>query len=275
MGVKNLVINRPAFYLSEPGYFNYVILISKLLSIFGSTYPLSSTKQISESFPNQNIWTITGADQPIKIQSQYRISRFLKGFKNAGRRQWDRYGLDVLIGAQLPDVLIDVGANIGEVSKYAKNLGIPRVLAIDPDPIAGECLKFNLRDSNIEIDTRALGEVSGKVTFYSQARSADSSLFKPLGEYIEVEVESVTLDEVVKEYNLAGKILFKMDAEGFEPEILRSGGEALKQITWASIDAGAERGNQTTVDEVVKILGKAGFDSIQISPSNIVTAWRR
>jgi 2-iminoacetate synthase ThiH len=65
-----------------------------------------------------------------------------------------------------------------------------------------------------------------------------------------------------------------MDAEGFEPEILRSGSKALKQITWAAIDAGAERGTQTTVDEVLEILAQAGFDSIKVSPTNIVTACR-
>jgi hypothetical protein len=119
-----------------------------------------------------------------------------------------------------------------------------------------------------------LGETSGKVTFYSQARSADSSLFKPTGDFIEVQVQSLTLDDFFAEKSIMGNILFKMDAEGFEPEILRSGRGALRQIKWAAIDAGAERGNQTTVDEVVQILTEAGFDSVEISMNNIVTASR-
>lgn len=193
---------------------------------------------------------------------------------NAGNRQWDRYGLTGLVGAQLPDALIDVGANIGEVSYYAKRLGIDRVIAIDPDPIAAECLEFNLQNTQVEIDSRALGETSGNVTFYSQAHSADSSLFKPVGDFIEVEVQSLTLDDFFAEKSVKGNILFKMDAEGFEPEILRSGRNALRQIKWAAIDAGAERGNQTTVDDVVQILTEAGFESVQVSATNIVTASR-
>jgi hypothetical protein len=99
-------------------------------------------------------------------------------------------------------------------------------------------------------------------------------LFKPQGKFIEIEVDSLTLDEFLKEKEVRGKILFKMDAEGFEPEILKGGRNALKQVKWAAIDAGAERDNQTTVTEVVEILTEAGFDSIKVSPTNIVTASR-
>lgn len=274
MGVKNLIINRPAFHLSEPNYFRYILIISKIFSFFGNTYSLKSKTQPSRALPTKNIWIIEGTDRPLKIQSQYRISRFLKGFLNAGKRQWDRYGLTELVGTQLPDALIDVGANIGEVSFYANRLGIKRVIAVDPDPIASECLEFNLQDTQIEIDFRAFGETNSKVTFYSQAQSADSSLFKPMGDFIEVEVQSITLDAFLSEKSLNGDILFKMDAEGFEPEILKSGRNALTKIKWAAIDAGAERGNQTTVDEVVQILSEAGFDLVNVSATNIVTASR-
>ncbi len=274
MGFKNLVVNRPAFHLSEPNYFRYIIAISKVFKLFGSAYSLKSKPQTSQAFPSQNVWIIDGAERPIMIQSQYRISRFLKGFLHAGNRQWDRYGLTGLVGTQLPDTLIDVGANIGEVSYYAKQIGISRVIAVDPDPIAGECLEFNLWNTQIEIDSRALGQTNGNVTFYSQAHSADSSLFKPTGDFIEVEVQSLTLDEFFSEKSVKGKVLFKMDAEGFEPEILRGGRFALKQIKWAAIDAGAERGNETTVDEVVQILNEAGFNSVKVSATNIVTASR-
>ncbi len=274
MGIKNLVINRPAFHLSEQNYFRYIIFLSRILSLFGKSKALKFKVQGSRAFPNKNIWIIEGAERTLKIQSQYRISRFLKGFLNAGYRQWNRYGLNNLVQSELPDVLIDVGANIGEVSYFAKHLGIKRVIAIEPDPIASECLLFNLEENKIEIDSRALGEKSGEVTFYSQSRSADSSLFKPSGDFIEIKVQSLTLDELMSEKCIEGKILFKMDAEGFEPEILRSGKNALLKIKWAAIDAGAERGNQTTVDEVVEILHEAKFDFVQVSETNIVTASR-
>ena len=272
--VKNLIINRPAFYLSESNYCRYVILLSKFLSISGETYSLKCIEQNSSSVVDQIVWKIEGIDIPIIIQSQYRISRFLKGFSHAGKRQWDRYGLSDLIGVQAPDVLIDIGANIGEVSFFASRAGISRVIAIDPDPIAGECLQFNLRDTDVEIDLRAIGEKNGRVSFYSKAQSADSSFFKPEGKYFLVDVESLTLDKFFCEKGVSGNVLLKMDAEGFEPEILRSGLVAIQNIKWVAIDASAERGRETTVEEVVRILNNSGFQFISVSHSNIVTASR-
>ena len=198
----------------------------------------------------------------------------MKGFENAGRRQWNRYGITDLIGSELPDIVIDVGANVGEVSFFAHSLGIPRVIAVEPDPIVKECLAFNLNSTNVELDNRALGENSGNVTFYSQARSADSSLFKPSGDFMEILVQSITLDGFFVENKIRGDVLFKMDAEGFEPEILRGGLQALRSIRWIAVDAGAERGQETTVSEVVKILEVTGFKSVKVSTTNIVTASR-
>lgn len=274
MGLKNLVVNRPAFHLSEQNYFLYIIFISKILNLFGFSYSLKAASFSTKFSQDVKVWRIDGLDRPIMIQSQYRISRFMKGFENAGRRQWNRYGISDLIGSELPDTVIDVGANVGEVSFFANSLGISRIIAVEPDPIVRECLSFNLNGTNIELDIRALGEKSGDVTFYSQARSADSSLFKPSGNFREIMVQSITLDEFFFESQIAGDVLFKMDAEGFEPEILRGGLQALRSIRWIAVDAGAERGNETTVSEVVKILEVSGFKSVKVSTTNIVTASR-
>lgn len=50
-----------------------------------------------------------------------------------------------------------------------------------------------------------------------------------------------------------------MDAEGFEPEILRSGLEALNIIKFLAIDTGPERNGTTTTKEVASILTSIGF----------------
>lgn len=271
--IKNFIINRPAFFLSEKNYFRYIIILSNILFSLGLSEKLKSKKVYLDSLQKE-LWELKGNSFLIRIQSQYRVSRFLKGFVHAGRRQWIRYGIDDLVGRERPDVLIDLGANVGEVSIYAHTLGIRRIIAIEPDPIVLECLKFNLKETASEIEGLAIGNVTGKVTFYSQSHSADSSLFKPEGEATEVSVESMTLNDFCDEKNLSGTILLKMDAEGFEPEILESGISALEKMKYVAVDAGAERGNQSTVEDVVRILSQANFADIRVSSKLIVTAKR-
>lgn len=274
MNLKNLIINKPAFCLSNKYYFRYIITLSWLLGIFGITYKLRSQKIKSKLHANVDIWEIRGMEQSIRIQSQYRISRFLKGFTYAGNRQWHRYGIPKLVGSSIPDVLIDVGANIGEVSFYGWSIGIKRIIAVEPDPIAISCLEFNLKGTSAELDFRALGENSGEAIFYLKSHSADSSLFKPEGDSTTLIVKTISFKTFIEEKSITGKILLKMDAEGFEPEILRSGLSVLQKIKWVAIDCGAERKGQATVQEVVKILKEAKFSYINVSMTDIVTAAR-
>jgi FkbM family methyltransferase len=271
--IKNFIINRPAFLLSEKNYFRYIIFLSNILFWLGLSEKLKSKKVYLDSIQKE-LWEVKGNSFLIRIQSQYRVSRFLKGFIHSGKRQWIRYGINDLVGLQKPDVLIDLGANISEVSIYAHTLGVRKIIAIEPDPIALECLKFNLRQTSVDIEGIAIGNITGNVTFYSQSHSADSSLFKPEGEATEILVGSMTLNDFCSERDLHGSILLKMDAEGFEPEILESGISALEKIKYVTVDAGAERGNQSTVEDVIRILSQANFDDIKVSSNLIVTAKR-
>jgi hypothetical protein len=147
MNFKNHIINKPAFYLSENMYFHYIIALSRILSFAKLSYALRWRALESTTAPKNPIFEISGLDTNIRIQSKYRVSRFLKGFAHAGERQWIRYGIPQLLGDERPDALIDVGANVGEVSYFGYVSGISRIIAIDPDPTVFECLAFNLVNS--------------------------------------------------------------------------------------------------------------------------------
>ncbi len=274
MGIKHLVVNKPAFYLSENAYFEYIKKLSLFLSFNGRFSQIKTEQIYSKSKDGEFLWKLNLGNEEILIQSKYRISRFLRGFNFAGERQWKRYGIPDLLQGGIPDVLIDIGANIGEVSGYALEVGVSQVFAIEPDPMAYECLEFNLSSSGASLEKLAIGEIDGDAVFYSQPHSADSSLFKPAGDYEEILVQSMRLDTFVHAKKIVGNVLFKMDAEGFEPEVLKSGPKALKIIKWVAIDAGAERGHKSTASEVIEILRNAGFTEIFVSDQNIVTARR-
>lgn len=274
MGIKNLVVNKPAFFLTEDAYFKYIKMLSTLLSLSGRFSRIKSEQVQSISNNGVVLWKLNLRNTEILIQSKYRISRFLKGFDFAGERQWVRYGIPGLLQGEVPDALIDIGANIGEVSGYASKIGIPQVFAIEPDPIVYECLQFNMSSKAINLEKLAIGENDGEVIFYSQPHSADSSFFKPVGDFHEILVQSMTLDTFFQSRDVVGNVLFKMDAEGFEPEVLKSGPNALSKIKWVAIDAGAERGQDSTASEVVEILKRAGFVDIAVSDQKIVMARR-
>jgi hypothetical protein len=100
------------------------------------------------------------------------------------------------------------------------------------------------------------------VNFYSLPNSADSSLINPGNNAKLIRINSITLDYFFEDHRIdrsCGTILLKMDAEGFEPEILYSGSNALKLIRYLAIDTGPERNGKTTTLEVSRILKDANF----------------
>ena len=76
-------------------------------------------------------------------------------------------------------------------------------------------------------------------------------------------VETLTLDNFIYKENLSNKRikLLKLEAEGFEPEVLLGGKNSLKNIEYICADLGPERGvaENLTVVEVNEILERAGF----------------
>jgi FkbM family methyltransferase len=273
--LKNLFINKPAIFLSDLLYSKYILILS-FISSFLLKDRLKNIKNVNSiEFPEFNLFTIEFKKKIIMFQSLKRISRFMKGFENAGNRMWDRYRIDQLLSNNIPQSVIDVGANIGEFSYYArKRFGnSTEIFAIEPDPIAYQCLENNLFDSNIELSFTPLSEFNGEKVFYLKTTSADSSFEKPIGDSVDFKVIAKTLDEVFRKKLVKYPILLKMDVEGHEPEVLRGGTNTLKLVKWISIDTGRERdqGTKDTTDEVVKILRDNRFIDIKVYSDSMVT----
>ena len=267
--IKNLFINKPASWFSSSVYVNYIIFLSG--------FRLKSySKFVAKNYSNFFIHQIIYDKHQIFFQSATRISRFLKGFEHAGKRMWDRYKVDKLIGNTEPKTIIDIGSNIGEFSYYAnkKYLTKVKIFAFDPDPITKQCFENNLAGVDISFNMLALSNKLGEEDFYLKTDSADSSLHKPTGESVRIKTSLTTLDHFFHDLTLMQPVLLKMDAEGHEPEILLGGLSTLKYIKWVSIDAGLERYGESTSKEVVKILLEQGFSEINVSVTHLVTAKR-
>jgi FkbM family methyltransferase len=271
---KNYIINKPAFLLPENLYVKYIVFISRLISFLSHSKIRTYSKIAVENFPQYFIHKIRVGNEQIMFQNGFRISRFIRGFNFAGERMWRRFKIDEILGSDIPEAILDVGANIGEFSYFAsiKFSGLSKIISIEPDPVVLKCLEFNLWKTEINIEPIAVSNKSAVLKFYLKPTSADSSFHIPSGDAVEIEVAARTLDSVIEKYNLSGPILVKMDCEGHEPEALEGLMRNKDKIKWISIDSGPERSGVSTTNEVISKLRQHGFENITTHGFNIVTA---
>ncbi len=208
----------------------------------------------------ENLWRLKQNNDEIYVPYIRRYGMYKNGIMNRVKYMNQRYPLGDLTDA----LVLDVGAHVGEfamaVASEAK-----KVICFEPDPNVRVALEKNVENlSNIEVLPLALSNKCGTTKFYIATSMADSSLFKPsvYSEVIEVKASRLdTLDICVKSFK---RVVLKMDAEGFEPEVLIGAGKWLRYLDQVAIDVSPERNNEPTRKQVEKILSQAGmkFNSV-------------
>lgn len=162
------------------------------------------------------------------------------------------------------DLVIDCGANVGELYHAIKNKDKSiTYIGFEPDNEAYECLKLNIISSKSLLENKALSMNSSKSKLYLDTSGGNSSLEK-FSSSEHIEVQTIKLDE----YSVEGKIkLLKIEAEGHEPEVLGGGLQTLSRTQYVSVDFGPERGENEdfTIVEVNKILYDNNFELIKFS----------
>ena len=268
MTLKNRLITWPGEVLSEHRYVKYLELLSKVFYMWNrSSHPIQIRRHsISEaSLGAVVIWNISNPTFDIITPSGFRASRFLKGFTRAASRQWERYGIEVLLNGGKPEGLLDIGANIGEFTFAGQQRGLENIYSFEPDPVAFKCLSYNVHGESAKLFNFALGEKTGEGTFFSASEGADSSLIKPDVTSREIKMPIYRLEDFVEALEIRGGMLVKMDAEGAEPEVLRGFGKYANAISWISIDVGPERHGRSTRMEVEALLQEYGFTTSSYS----------
>jgi len=74
-----------------------------------------------------------------------------------------------------------------------------------------------------------------------------------------VRVPVITVERVIERHRLEKIDFLKVEAEGFEPEILAGAGKRLKEVSKIAIDCGPERFGKPTFAECETILKDSGF----------------
>ncbi len=249
-------------YIPASIYINYLKLRTKLKIKRDVSLCLKGELiKINDVIENENIYW------HFPSNLRYRgLIRYHNGINWQGRMMGKTYELHK-INFESGDIIIDCGANFGDILLYFYNLNLRNLVyyGFEPGKLEFVALNKNIENQNMTgfAINKALGDKDALQKFYYSPEDADSSLEKPLNYSSTFIIETITLDNFISKENLSDKRikLLKLEAEGFEPEILLGAKNSLKNIEYICADLGPERGvaQNCTVAEVNAILEKAGF----------------
>jgi len=201
-----------------------------------------------------------------------RISRVIKSKEGMFDLIFNSYSLDTLEFTS-DDVIIDCGANIGELnySLFFKGLQV-NYIGFEPDPTFYKCLiKNSISGKEIYFNSALSNKVTNE-KLYISSEGADSSLIYFGKEEYEL-ITTSTLDSI----KLPDKIkLFKVEAEGFEPEVIQGSLKTLKKIEFVSVDFGPERGTEgkSTIIEVNNLLVENNFELVELNSTRLIGMYK-
>jgi len=199
-----------------------------------------------------------------------RVLRFVNKPELLVNKTFEAYCLDQ-IKFKDSDTVIDCGANVGEVNIALKYNGINiNYVGFEPDESTFECLKLNNQGNKFY--KIALSNEDQNQEFFLDNEGGNSSLVN-FGTKNSINVEAKRLDS----YNFKNIKLLKIDAEGFEPEVLDGSTETLKNTEYVSVDFGSERGieQSNTVVDVNKKLYSNGFSLYRFSEVRLIGLYKR
>ena len=169
------------------------------------------------------------------------------------------------------NLVVDLGANEGYYTlKLKQNNAKCKVIAIEPNPLAFEILKKNLESNKLRdviLVNKAICSKSGKMSFEMVANvSAIGAknlriMRRPWlkKEMIEkIKVDCITLSELFENYKIEKVDILKLDVEGMELEILKSGKNLLNKICKIVV----EWHSKEIKDRIKKFLKEKGFKLI-------------
>ena len=165
------------------------------------------------------------------------------------------------------DVVIDCGANSGDLAFELKNRA-PKVryVGVEPNPEDFKMLRKNVDLEISECVNKALGERNEVLNFYVCTEQADSSLIEPPYYTEIVSVEVVRLDNLCDELGIKKIKLLKLEAEGYEPEVLNGAARVLDCIEYVAVDGSYERNKNTeqTFTWTTNFLLENNFEMVDI-----------
>lgn len=171
------------------------------------------------------------------------------------------------------DVIIDCGANVGEInySLFFKGFNV-NYFGIEPDPKAYQCLTLNKISGKEQLFNLALSEEVGTKKLYLDTEGANTSLIYFGNEkYEKIKVttlDSLDIPKIIK--------LFKLEAEGHEKEVLLGSLNTIKNIEYISVDFGPEKGieEENTIIDLNELLIQNNFKLIDFNKQRMIGLYK-
>jgi FkbM family methyltransferase len=184
---------------------------------------------------------------------------YLRGFRPAALGQGQ--------GTQM--AVIDVGANLGFFSLYAKTM-FPQCVVIGLEPLSGNFAFFR---ANLALNPQLGGSVAAVNAALASARGTlklcsqrggefptDATLWTQGVQGTLFEVPALTLGDLLSEYRIARIALLKMDCEGAEFDILYHAEPAvLERIDAIAMEVHKGKGDGQNIEGLGQFLCHQGF----------------
>ncbi len=207
----------------------------------GGEWVASVTAQWAEQIAANPMWmTVGGPDKEAKMLVNNPNDIIQKAYLKGQFFEADSLEkLHRLIKSPAPHVL-EVGANIGNhVIWYARYLNAERIYPVEPNPLALDILKENVKANNLcgRIDERGMGFGAGSATgrFRVETDDVDNLGATRLVADEDGEIAVQTLDALMGE----DKVDFiKIDAEGMELEVLEGAAALIardRPVIWVEV----------------------------------------
>lgn len=173
-----------------------------------------------------------------------------------------------------PDVIVDAGANIGLASIfYAIKYPNAKIIAIEPESSNCDLLKKNIQNySNITSIQKALWHVNTRLKISNP--NAGKFAFRVEESSNGQEVSSITIEDLLKEYDLPFIDILKIDIEGAEKEVFSNTPDWIAKVGLIAIElheylkTGCNRAFYTAIDSYTKIECKKG-ENVFVVTSNL------
>ncbi len=174
-----------------------------------------------------------GVRLAVAVRNQCRcIIKYHLGESPDAHETGERWLLDAV--ASFGERYVDVGANVGDWLKLLLAASDSRplaVLAFEPSQSAFELLRQRFgTEARIRLFDSGLGAEDGSQMFFEEGHAGKSSSFVPNFLRTEGTRHSVvvkTLDEVLADVGWDGVDLLKVDAEGYDLQVLRGAARSL------------------------------------------------